>query len=78
MRRMNKSTAIIPSMTILSLPKWPKRNTQKNLQGGFGDYKCGPTYLVRQLDSIFELEKDSALTLLELRGILFILLNGIT
>lgn len=64
-------------MTILSLPKWTKREVQKNLQNAFGDYKCGPTYLIRQWDFICEVEKDSVLTLLELRDILFILLNGI-
>jgi len=73
---MNKSTAIA-STTILSLPKWPKKEVQKNLQDAFGDYKCDLTYLVRQLDLIYEVKKDSALTLLELRDILFILLNGI-
>lgn len=73
---MNKSTAIA-SMTSLSLPKRTKREVQKNLQNAFGDYKCGPTYLVRKWDFICEVEKDSVLTLLELRDILFILLNGI-
>lgn len=81
-RRMNqkkkkKKAQPQPSVAILSLLKWPKRETQKNPQDPFGDYKCDPIYFVRQLDLVSEVEKDSALALLELRDILFILLNGL-